>query len=319
MAVAQLIVVSPPGSGTPLLAGVTTALGYTSYGTMSGDPAAAGAQPGPGEVYPLLTAAYGPDRGAGLLDRQRADRDTLEVAFHAAVGALWRVWWTRLGQPTTLASPVDPDIEARLTRLPGSALLGLLPGRGCWYVTGLDLRRADAGFLRSWHSGGRPPIVFHHRDIRDRIVQQIRALSQPPGRVGSMPEHLVYRDILATLPTLDAKITLALTDPGFPGMREARHSQWLRHHPAIHVITHEELAVPGRPREQALTRLLHVLGHPGPPPAVAEGDAEDAGDVPIGAGRHFFTPAHEELLHRHHGGLLPPVAPAGVPAPAPAR
>ncbi|WP_405793712.1 hypothetical protein [Streptomyces sp. NBC_01506] len=314
MAVPQMIAVSLPGSGTPLLADVTSALGYTSYGTMSGDPAAGADRPGPGpgEVYALLTAAYGPDRTALLLN-PRYDREILEGAFHQAVSALWRVWWTRLGQPTTLASAVDPDIESRLTRLPDTTLLGLLPGRGCWYVTGLDLRYADADFLRTWHTRSQPPIVHHHRDIRDRIISQIRALSRPADRVGTLPEHLIYRDILATRPTLDAKITLALTDPGFPGMREGHRCQWLLHHPAICVITHEELAGPELggstdARDRALARLLTATGHPAEtgdiPAPTADGATED---LAVGVGRELFTPDHERLLRRHHSALLPDV------------
>ncbi|MFC8826041.1 hypothetical protein ACFT9I_11865 [Streptomyces sp. NPDC057137] len=319
MAVPQMIAVSLPGSGTSLLADVTGTLGYTSYGTMSGDPAAGAGHPGPGEVYSLLTAAYGPDRTALLLNPQH-DRESLEIAFHQAVGALWRVWWTRLGQPTTLHSPVDPDTESRLARLPDTTLLTLLPGRGCWYVTGLDLHRADADFLRSWHTRSQPPIVYHHRDIRDRIISQIRALSQPGDRVGSLPEHLIYRDILATRPTLDAKITLALTDPGFPGMREAHRGRWLLHHPAICVITHEELAGPALggttdARERALTRLLHATGHPAPPDAAdfPPPPADGADDLAVGIGRELFTPAHEDLLRHHHSALLPPDPPGATP------
>ncbi|MFC9603402.1 hypothetical protein ACFTTN_08055 [Streptomyces niveus] len=311
MAVPQLIAVSLPGSGTSLLADVTRLLGYTSYGTMSGDPAAGAGQPGPGEVYSLLTAAYGPDRTALLLDPSH-DRESLEAAFQQAVSALWRVWWTRLGQPTTLASPVDPDTESRLARLPDTTLHTLLPGRGCWYVTGLDLHNADADLLRTWHTRSQPPIVYHHRDIRDRIISQIRALSQPADRVGSLPEHLVYRDILATLPTQDAKITLALTDPGFPGIREARRGRWLLHHPAVCVITHEELAGPAlggttEARERALARLLRATGRPVPPtvagipPPRTEGAVDD---LAVGIGRELFTPDHERLLRHHHSALL---------------
>lgn len=318
MAVPQMIAVSLPGSGTSLLTDVTRALGYTSYGTMSGDPAADAGQPGPGEVYALLTAAYGPDRTALLLNPAH-DRASLETAFQQAVSALWRVWWTRLGQPVTLASPVDPDTESRLARLPDTTLLALLPGRGCWYVTGLDLRHADADLLRGWHARSQPPIVYHHRDIRDRIISQIRALGGPADRVGSLPEHLIYRDILATRPTLDAKITLALTDPGFPGMREAHRGQWLLHHPAVCVITHEELAGPTlggttEARQQALTRLRRATGCPVPPEAAdippprAHGATDD---LAVGIGRALFTPDHERLLRHHHGALLPGVSPAG--------
>ncbi|MFB8236906.1 hypothetical protein ACFC58_10175 [Kitasatospora purpeofusca] len=159
MPVPQLIVVSPRGSGTPLLARITTALGYTPYGTLSGTQPDSGERPGPGEVSRLLRAAYGQDEAGRLLRRQHENREELEAAFHKAVTALWRVWWTRLGQPVTAASPVDPVLEDRLTRIPDSDLPRLLPGSGCWYVNSLDLERADAGFLRAWHATARPPIV----------------------------------------------------------------------------------------------------------------------------------------------------------------
>ncbi|MFD7584503.1 hypothetical protein ACFV84_03600 [Kitasatospora sp. NPDC059811] len=320
MAVPQLIVVSLRGSGTPLLARITSALGYTPYGTMSGFQDDGDERPGPGEVSPLLRAAYGQDEAGRLLSRQRDHLEELETAFQKAVNALWRVWWTRLGQPITAASPVDPGLEDRLTRVPDTDLPRLLPGRGCWYVNSLDLERADAGFLRAWHTTARPPIVYHHRDVRDRIVEQIRLLSQPCGHVGSMPEHLVYRDIVSALPTMDARITLALTDPGFPGMREARRCQWLLRHPAVCVLTHEELAGPTETRDQALYRLLAATGHPDPAAALAtlpgpRNVGAENGELPVGGWREHFSPDHERLLHQHHGDLLTLPQPHGAEAP----
>ncbi|MGW6458447.1 hypothetical protein ACWF94_21450 [Streptomyces sp. NPDC055078] len=323
MAVPQVIVVSPHGSGTPLLADLTTSLGYAPYGTMSGiRPSPGGERPGPGEVYPLLTAAYGRDRAATLLRGQWEHRDTLERAFQDAVSALWRVWWLRLGQPVTLASPVDPALETRLTRVPDSELPGLLPGPACWYLPGLDLTRADGGFLRAWQYSGQPPLVFHHRDVRDRIIATIHQLSQPADRVGTLPELLIYRDIVCALPTMDAKITLALTDPGFPGMAEARRCQWMLRHPAVCVIRHEELVGPPPSRERAIGRLLDCIGHPGPVEAQGERPGERSGersevwpveqraepadrdlDPGVGAWRDCFTPDHELLLEKYHGAL----------------
>ncbi|MFE2728346.1 hypothetical protein [Kitasatospora sp. NPDC059327] len=332
MVVPQLIVVSLRGSGTPLLARITTALGYTPYGTMSGIQDTGERRPGPGEVSPLLRAAYGQDEAGRLLRRQRDHREELEAAFQHAVSALWRVWWTRLGQPVTTVSPVDPAVEERLSRVPDTGLPRLLPGRGCWYVNSLDLERADAGFLRAWHAVGRPPVIHHHRDVRDRIIAQIRMLSRPAGQVGSMPEHLVYRDIVSALPTMDERITLALTDPGFPGMREARRCQWLLRHPAVCVLTHEELAGPAHggtaeARDRALNRLLTVTGHPDPAAALAAlpappaPPAPDAGagsaDLTVGGWREHFSPDHERLLRQYHGDLLtPPPGRATVPAPS---
>lgn len=309
MAAPQVIVVSPRGSGTPLLAEATTTLGYTPYGTMSGT-GPGGERTGPGEVYPLLTAARGQDQALRLLHGPRED---LEAAFHDAVNALWRVWWTRLGQPVTRASPVAPALESTLARVPDRDLARLLPGRGCWYVTCLDLQRADAGFLRAWHAGGQPPLVYHHRDVRDRIITQIRLLSRPAGHVGSLPDHLVYRDIISALPTMNARITFALTDPGFPGVEDARRSRWLLHHPAVSVITHEDLAGPAHggtaeARDRALTRLRNATGHPAPGGGTCPQPPDGGGgeDLAAGVWRRYFTPGHERLLQQHHADLLAP-------------
>ncbi|MFE3826888.1 hypothetical protein [Streptomyces sp. NPDC059092] len=317
MAVPQVIVASLRGSGTPLLAEATTALGYTPYGTMSEPrPAGRGESPGPGEVHGLLSAAYGSDRAASLLRRQGGDREHLEAAYQDSVSALWRVWWTRLGQPVTAASPVDPGLEDRLTRVPDADLLRLLPAHGCWYVNSLDLQRTDAGLLRLWQATGQPRIVLHHRDVRDRIISQIRMLSRPADRVGSMPEHLVYRDIVSALPGMDARITLALTDPGFPGMEEARRCQWLLRHPAVCVITHEELVGPAHggtaeARREALARLRNATGAPSPttplpPPPSPADHAQDGDGLAVGIWRTYFTPDHERLLQERHSDLLAP-------------
>ncbi|WP_328306381.1 hypothetical protein OG432_00065 [Streptomyces sp. NBC_00442] len=320
----QVIVVSLRGSGTQLLNQATSALGFTSYGTMSGSPLEE-EQPAPGETYPVLLAGYGQHEAVRLL---KFKGHALQEAFQEAVSALWRVWWMRLGQPVTHASPIEPALEARLARIPSQDLYGLLPGRGCWYLTGLDLARADADFLRHWQSGGHPRIVFHHRDLRDRIIDQIHLLSRPVDAVGSMPEHLVYHSILAALPTLDAKITLALSDPNFPGMDEARRSSWLLHHPAVCVITHEDLAGPAlggttAARDQALARLHAAITDSDPLPAWPAPSTTTAtnpgtGPLAVGAWRTYFTPAHERLLEQHHSSLLPPshhpAAPPALPA-----
>ncbi|MFJ1574778.1 hypothetical protein [Streptomyces sp. NPDC088182] len=217
---------------------------------------------------------------------------------------------------------MDPALEGRLGRVPDGELHRLLPGRGCWYVTSLDLQRAEAGFLRAWHADKQPPVIFHHRDVRDRIISQIRLLSGPAERVGSLPDHLIYRDIVSALPTMDARITLALTDPAFPGMEEARRCQWLARHPAVTVITHEELAGPAHggtaeAREEAVTRLLHATGHPSLSPDSLSPDlpsprSGDGDDLEVGVWRRHFTPAHERIFSRLHSDL--PAMPSTLPA-----
>ncbi|MFB8236907.1 hypothetical protein ACFC58_10180 [Kitasatospora purpeofusca] len=110
---------------------------------------------------------------------------------------------------------------------------------------------------------------------------------------------------------MDAKITLALTDPAFPGMREARGCQWLLRHPAVCVLTHEELAGPAlggttEARDHALHRLLTATGHADLPPAPITLPGPDNGELPVGVWRTHFSPEHERLLQQHHGGLLSP-------------
>ncbi|MFF4323172.1 hypothetical protein [Streptomyces sp. NPDC001568] len=314
----QLIAVSLRGSGTPLLAEAIEALGYTPYGTMSATQPVSGEPVGAGEVYPLLEAAHGAGRAAELL---RGGREELAESFDTTVHALWRVWWRLLGQPVTLASPVDAALEERLLRVPGTDLVRLLPGRGCWYVNSLDLGRADADVLRVWSTGGGPPLVFHHRDVRDRIISHIEYLMQPTDRIGSQPEDLVYQGILRALPDMDARVALALSDPDFPGIRDARRCRWMLHHPAVHVVTHEDLAGPalgGSPeaRESALARLRHATGHPEPAvsipvPAPAADAAYDS--LAIGSWRTYFTPGHERLLRENcHDLLLAPTSDTNV-------
>ncbi|MFD7450458.1 hypothetical protein [Kitasatospora sp. NPDC059827] len=325
MSAPQLIVVSLRGSGTPLLARITTALGYAPQGTMAGFPHDGDdAGPGPGEVSPVLRAAYGQTEAARLLRGQHDHHQELETAFQLAVAALWRIWWTRLGQPVTAVSPVDPVLQERLSRVPDTDLHRLLPGRGCWYVNSLDLERADADLLRTWHARARPPIVYHHRDVRDRIIELIRMLSHPAGDVGTLPEHLVYRDIVNALPGMDARITLALTDPGFPGMSEARRCGWLLHHPAVCVLTHEELTGSAQggtdgARDRALYRLLAAIGHPHPPAALTALPEPASRDLPVGIWRRYFNPEHERLLERHYPDLLPPAPDAARHPVDPAR
>ncbi|CAL9278971.1 hypothetical protein [Streptomyces sp. SudanB182_2057] len=303
----QLVVVYLPGSGIELLHPVLTALGYTPRGTLnSAAEPATGARPG--EVYPLLEAAYGTDEAVRLLqDYHHSTRDPadLQDAWNGAVLTLWRVWWQRLGQPVTAHTPLDPAVEQRLTRLDDALLISLLPGRNAWYVNELDPTRADAGLLRHWHTTGHPPVVHLHRDPGDRITSLIQHLCRQDGRVGTIPAHLIYRDILTALPTMDARLTHALSDPHFPGNTAALHTAWLRHHPAVTTLTCEELAGPDYggtlpARHAALTRLTAALGHPNPAPDDLPGPPPDRPDLTTGLFHQHADPHHKQLLDTLH-------------------
>lgn len=121
---------------------------------------------------------------------------------------------------------------------------------------------------------------------------------------------------------MDARITLALTDPAFPGMEEARRCQWLSRHPAVTVITYEELAGPTHggtteARQGAVTRLLDATGHPPRALDLAAPHNHDGDDLKVGVWRRYFTSDHERILAQHYSNLLtarPPCDAAARPA-----
>ncbi|MGW6062615.1 hypothetical protein [Streptomyces sp. NPDC055189] len=150
----------------------------------------------------------------------------------------------------------------------------LLPGRDAWYVTGLNPAHADGGLLRHWAATGRPAILYHHRDPRDRALAVIEHLTCEDGDVGTMPGHLVYRDILTVLRGTDAGLALALATRTSPATK--RHGT-PGGSPAIPPSTpsHEELAGPHHGgTTNARTRALQCLAawlpgsmfHRPPPP-----------------------------------------------------
>ncbi|GGZ42706.1 hypothetical protein [Streptomyces poonensis] len=303
----QLVVVYLPGSGIELLHPALTALGYTPRGTLN-SLAEPSTPARPGEVYPLLQAAYGEDEATRLLhDYHHDTRDpaALQEAWGDALLTLWRVWWQRLGQPVTAHTPLDAAVEERLTRLDDTRLISLLPGRNAWYINALDLTRADSGLLRHWHATGHPAVVHLERNPGDRITSLIQRLCRQDGRVGTISTHLVYRDILTSLPTMDARLTHALSDPYFPGNTAARHTAWLRHHPAVTTLTCEELAGPDyggttQARQAALSRLTAALGHPHPTPAALPGPPTDRPDLTTGIFHQHAGPHHKHLLDTLH-------------------
>ncbi|WP_205530673.1 hypothetical protein [Streptomyces sp. MBT27] len=312
----QLVVVSPPGSGIELLHPAITALGYTPRGTQNA-PAESPAPARPGEVFPLLEAAYGQREAVQLLQDHHHDPNTtnqLQNAYHQAVLALWRVWWKRLGQPVTAHTPLDTAVEEHLARQDDAQLISMLPGRNAWYTTELDLTRVDGGLLRHWTATGQPAIFYLHRDPGDRITNLIQHLCREDGRVGTIPAYLVYRDILMALPTMDARLTHALTDPQFPGHTSARQTAWLHHHPAVVTLTAEDLAGQGyggtdQDRLAALSRLAGALAQP--PSAAAT-----LPDPPPGR-PDLTTGVFQQHSHTHHRQLLDTLYTSADRLPAP--
>ncbi len=278
----QLVIVSPPGSGTALLQQATSALGYTPRGTVTSQNADdSPLAVAPGEVLPLLEAAYGREPALVLIECHHHQRATQELqdAYTLALETLWRVWWRRLGQPVTAHTPLDASVEMRLSRHSDELLLQLLPGRDAWYVTHLDPARMDGGLLRHWAATGQPTLICHHRDPGDRFLALLEYLTRDDGTVGTLPEHLLYRAVLTALPTLDARLTYALNDPHFPAHpHHAPSTHWLRHHPAVLTLHHEDLTGPPyggttQARTTALQQLATALGHPDatfpdPPPGL---------------------------------------------------
>ncbi|MEU6180135.1 hypothetical protein [Streptomyces coeruleorubidus] len=314
----HVVVVSLRKSGTHLIGEVMKALGYAPFGAVrvSGDVEFAD----PAQVRRLLEVAYGSEEAGRLLGGQ--DRTAPAAAFEAVVAALHKVWAIRLGAPTPLSLSGVPGVDAglvgRLLCAPQAADFDLLPGRCCWFVHQLDLTAADPAFLNTWLDTGRPRIIFNYRSLPDILVSTINFLvrdARPdrPDPVGTFPDHRVYRDILRSLPDMDARLRLALTDPGFPGMETARRSLWLLRHPAVCKVSFEELIGPhgggtGIAQQTAVARIADFLGsHTASARTIAEQifnpNSFTFHQGRTGTWREYFGPHHEELLQRNYGDV----------------
>ncbi|MFC8593795.1 hypothetical protein [Streptomyces atroolivaceus] len=310
----HVMVVSLRKSGTHLLREVMTRLGYKPYGVTHEDEEDATATPA--EIERLLRAAYGQQEADRLLNG--GDSPGVAEAFAAALVSLDRLWGIRLGgrlKDFNLSQEYVPtEVDARLARMPETESFRLLPSTPCLFLHSLSIQDCDPDFLKSWNTTGYPRIIFNYRDWRDTVLSMVNYLSKKsPASVGQVLDHHIYREILTSLPSMEDKITLALTDPNFPGMEQAQRCLWLLRHPRVCKVSFEELVGPhgsGSKEAQraAVERIIRFVGSGACVESVAGAIYNPASKTfykgRTGRWKEHFTQAHHALVEQKHADMV---------------
>lgn len=310
----RVLVISPQKSGTHLMQGLMSKLGYK----MAGVP-----RPTPDNT-PRFDAEQ--LKAIAALTMSRSDlADFLQLEGNAAFedrgqeawAALGWNWQRRLGQRVVNRygqTRYDFSDQAITNPHVNYTKFADTPRRLCWIFHELDLERVDGGFLGEWVQTGEPPIVLNYRDPRDTLVSMINFLEgRTRAGYGNFYEYDVFSRILASKPTWSEKLDYAMRDPAFPGKREFETSLWLLHDPNVCKVRYEDLAGPegGGSRERQVDALQRLLRH-----VDADRDPERVGDTVYdrdswsfyrgksGAWREVFSDANQRRFHMQFGDVL---------------
>jgi hypothetical protein len=307
------LIVSLRKSGTHLVREFVRALGYSPFGEVfvdSGDLRVLSRE----SVWRVARIVYPLDELAELT--RSTDAEQVSAALRRALAAMNEIWRDRLGVPWVGGEMVEPEtlvladrVRARHQRLEFTDL----PEEICWILHQLPLDRVDGDVIRQWRSAGEPRILLNHRDPRDVLLSMVEFLSDAGRSVGGFPEHLVYADILRRTPSLPDRLTIALADPGFPGVASFEQALWLVRHPQVCTISFEDLVGPqgggSRSRQiEAIGRVLRALEHDADPEVLADKLFSRSSFTfrsgRIGRWREVFTPGHVELFEQRFGHVL---------------
>jgi hypothetical protein len=315
MTASHPLVVSLRKSGTHLLKEVMTRFGYSLHGEVAAD---AGPKLAGETLWRVLTMVYGEEELRRLTASE--DRTAIDAAISEAVAAFYGAWRIRLGIPWRGPANEAPpqELVARTLARSAACRFGDTPGGVCWFLHQLDPHRIDDGFLSEWLDTGSPRIVFNYRDPRDALLSMVNFLSGETGRgVGHFTDHRVYSGVLRSAGDFEERLTIALTDPCFPGADAYERGLWLLRHPAVCKVSFEELVGPrgggSRERQAAAVGRIAVFlgaddGHGQDPAAIADGlfneGAYSFHRGRIGAWREHFTPEHEKLFEERYGAVL---------------
>ena len=181
----------------------------------------------------MASMVYGHEQTASLKSQP-------ELAFNDATDRAWEAlawsWQARLGIP--LANLYSSElIDTGLTqtayhRTVGSSFTDTPTGM-CWVFHEFDLKKIDGAFLKEWAETGEPRIIFNYRDPRDTILSLVNYLCRRTAQGLSAFNNLpAFSDILLAKPSLDERLTFALTDVSFPCQAsDFERMAWLLHHP----------------------------------------------------------------------------------------
>lgn len=311
----RVILISIMKSGTHLIAELMAALGYRMYGHLRVSP-----QTSPvldQETRWRMAAMVYPDEVTAFLKSQG------EPAFNAATDRAWEAlawaWQLRFGMPLTSwysAELINTDLVKQAYRRTASSSFADTPPGLCWVLHDFDASKIDGGFLREWAETGEPRIVFNYRDPRDVILSLVNFLSgRTKEGLSAFNSLRPFSDILLAMPSLEERLTYALSDESFPcHSGDFRRMFWLLNHPNVCKVSFEELVGPkgggsAESQRNAAARLASFLGLSAQIPAdTVDGlfnrEAFSFYQGQIGAWREVFTPEHRSLADARFGTVL---------------
>lgn len=312
----RVILVSMMKSGTHLVTQLMTALGYRLYGHVRVTP----------ENKPALDRDTRWRLASMVYDDQRiaALKSQGESEFNDATTRAWEAlgwtWQHRFGMP--LKSWYSSElINTELVReahqrTEGSSFMETPPGI-CWVLHEFDIRKIDGAFLREWTETGNPRVIFNYRDPRDAILSMVNFLcGRTKEGLSAFNNLRAFSNILLAKPSLEERLTYALSDNSFPCQADDfSRMAWLLHHPNVCKISFEELVGPrggGSAEAQihATAKLMSFLNDTShsPEDVVASLFNRDSFSFfrgQAGAWREAFTAEHIQIAEARFSEVLP--------------
>jgi hypothetical protein len=266
-------------------------------------------------AWRILQLVYSPEELAALAECNQ--RDVVDLRTAHALNAFVEAWCGRLGvsgRPPTSHAHAPAELVARVRAAPAARRFSDTPEGICWFLHQLDPERVDESFMREWTETGQPRIVLVHRDPRDVLLSMVTFLAEAnPSRLGAFADHHSYAGIMRAASNVADRLTIALTDPYFPGTDAFERGLWLLRHPQVAKVSYEQLVGPiggGSAAAQlaAVGRLAKFLDAEVEPATVARKIYNPASHTfqrgRIGAWREHFTPQHTQLFEDRYGSVL---------------
>jgi hypothetical protein len=311
----RVILVSMMKSGTHLINELMIALGYSMYGHVRVSPEN---RPDPDRNTRLRLAAmvYGDDKVNHL-------KSEPESVFNNVTDRAWEAlawsWQARFGIPlANLYSMelIDTGLIQKAYHRTAGSSFAETPAGICWVLHEFDIKKIDGNFLREWSDTGEPRVIFNYRDPRDAILSLVNFIcDQTKHGLSSFSNLLTFRDILLSKPTMEEKLTFALTESSFPCQAaDFMRMSWMLHHPGVCKVSFEELIGPkgGSSAESqvcATARLIDFLHDASSQAdrvasALYNPDAFSFYRGRVGAWRQVFTTEHCLLAEERFGEVL---------------
>ncbi|MEU9191157.1 hypothetical protein AB0D14_43070 [Streptomyces sp. NPDC048484] len=312
----RIILISMMKSGTHLITELLAALGYRMHGHVRVRPETAPVLD-PQTRRRMAEMVYDDERLAELKAQDEASfLDATDQAWEALAWA-WKLRW---GMP--LVNQYSTELVNRrlvaqaLERTSGTPFTQT-PSNVCWVLHEFDIRKIDGAFLSDWSRTGEPRIVFNYRDPRDVALSMVNfASGHTRGGLSAINNLQAFGSILRAKPTLEERLTYALTDGSFPAQaHDYMRMMWLLHHPNVYSTSFEQLVGPdgggsAEAQLRATAGLIEFLGAADASPEdvatkLFNRDAFTFFKGQVGAWKEVYTAEHRRIAQQRFAEVLP--------------